>query len=101
MLALLGDVCKVGDIRHIPHGDVPPCTACTTCPPEVLPKELRGQLAGALFDLGISSPQLDDPARGMRPEQSGPLDLRFDISLGAGVRNSGLGAWGSGLDGRV
>ena len=51
--------------------------------PQVLPKALRGKLAGVLFDLGISSPQLDDPARGMRPEQSGPLDLRFDIGSGA------------------
>ncbi|GAX82094.1 hypothetical protein CEUSTIGMA_g9522.t1 [Chlamydomonas eustigma] len=49
---------------------------------KVLPKELRGRLSGVLFDLGISSPQLDDPTRGMRPEQSGPLDLRFDISTG-------------------
>ncbi len=62
---------------------------CTACPSQVLPKELRGQLSGALFDLGISSPQLDDPARGMRPEQSGPLDLRFDISTGGSGQGQG------------
>jgi 16S rRNA (cytosine1402-N4)-methyltransferase len=27
-----------------------------------LPKALRGKIAGVLLDLGISSPQLDDPA---------------------------------------
>ncbi len=57
---------------------------------QVLPKQLRGKLSGVLFDLGLSSPQLDDPSRGMRPEQSGPLDLRFDIAAGArGALDSG------------
>ena len=48
-------------------------------------KELRhlaGTVDGVLFDLGISSPQLDDPSRGFRPEADGPLDLRFDTSAG-------------------
>ena len=45
-------------------------------------KDLRGGVAGILLDLGISSPQLDDPTRGMRPEQSGPLDCRFDVTRG-------------------
>ena len=35
-----------------------------------------------LLDLGISSPQFDDAHRGFRPEQDGPLDLRFDQSKG-------------------
>ena len=43
---------------------------------------LAGQVDGVLFDLGISSPQLDDPSRGFRPEADGPLDLRFDVSTG-------------------
>ena len=47
-----------------------------------LPKALRGTVAGVLFDLGLSSPQLDDPQRGMRPEADGPLDLRFDVTRG-------------------
>ena len=43
-------------------------------------------LAGALFDLGLSSRQIDDPARGMSFMTDGPLDLRLDPS-------SGVPAW--------
>ena len=37
---------------------------------------------GVFLDLGISSPQFDDHSRGFRPEQDGPLDLRFDVTQG-------------------
>lgn len=40
------------------------------------------RLAGALFDYGLSSRQIDDPARGMSYRQEGPLDLRMDPSRG-------------------
>ena len=44
-----------------------------------------GSVAGILMDLGVSSPQIDDPVRGFSFRFDGPLDMRMDTTQGQSV----------------
>lgn len=50
--------------------------------PKILVELGIERVHGILADVGVASPQIDDPARGFSYRQPGPLDMRMDSSRG-------------------
>jgi 16S rRNA (cytosine1402-N4)-methyltransferase len=50
--------------------------------------DVTGRIDGIVLDLGVSSPQFDDPTRGFSFRAAGPIDMRMDPSAGEAA-----GAW--------
>jgi 16S rRNA (cytosine1402-N4)-methyltransferase len=68
---------QVDDARfHIVH------TSFSAMRSVMAERDLLGKVTGILLDLGVSSPQLDDAARGFSFLQDGPLDMRMNTSEG-------------------
>lgn len=49
---------------------------------KIAPEHNFGKVAGIIFDLGVSSHQIDSVARGFSFQNDGPLDMRMDQELG-------------------
>ena len=69
------------------------CHASYVQAPEVLARYGVCAVDGAVFDLGLSSYQLDDASRGFSLIADGPLDMRFDTSAAVSAADI-VNTWG-------
>ena len=85
LLCLDRDAAAIADARARFAGDVRVAifparfSSLAECADQVQPGL---KFDGILFDLGVSSPQLEDPARGFSFVQDGPLDMRMTPGVG-------------------
>jgi 16S rRNA (cytosine1402-N4)-methyltransferase len=95
LLCLDRDSAAIAEARSRFAGDprvtilLAPFSSLAQCADQV---EAGLKFDGILFDLGVSSPQLDDAARGFSFMQDGPLDMRMTAGSGASAADVVNGA---------
>ena len=73
--AILEQATAPGTVFHLRHSNF-------AALPTVLAELGIEKVDGILADLGVASPQIDDPARGFSYRRPGPLDMRMDPTRG-------------------